>query len=159
MKKALVSLSLMLALASAALAFGDKDQGILKSENLRVLETPKAYPVIDAHVHIDATDAAFDLAVRVMDASGVAAVVNLGGGSGESLDRALALAAKYPGRFISLHLADQTAERRQAPVGKGVIDWKKVFAAMKTGGMRNYYVEMNMDALKESIPFLRNLTV
>ncbi len=66
---------------------------------------------------------------------------------------------KYPGRFLSLHLADRTAGGKPAPVGKGVIDWKGVFTAMKAAGMRNYYVEMNMEALKESYPYLRALSL
>jgi sugar phosphate isomerase/epimerase len=68
--------------------------------------------------------------------------------------------AKYPGRFISLHLADwSTAEKRQVPVGKGVVDWAKLFAAAKQGGVKNYFVEMNMDAMKASYPFLHELKV
>jgi sugar phosphate isomerase/epimerase len=65
---------------------------------------------------------------------------------------------KYPGRFISLHLADWSAtEKTQAPIGKGVVDWKKLFAAAKTGGVKNYYVEMNLEAMKESYPYLHSL--
>ena len=67
---------------------------------------------------------------------------------------------KYPGRFISLHLADwSSTEKRSVPVGKGVVDWKKLFAAAKKGGVKNYYVEMNMDALKASYPYLHDLKV
>lgn len=66
---------------------------------------------------------------------------------------------KYPGRFISLHLADRTAEGKQAPVGKGAIDWKQVFLAARDSGMRNYYVEMSMAPLRESGPYLKSLTV
>ncbi len=100
----------------------------------------------------------FDEMMRRLDPALVKMQCQIVNVVGAGLDP-VAFITKYPGRFISLHLADQTAEKRQAPVGKGAIDWKKVFAAMKTGGMRNYYVEMNMDALKESIPFLRGLTV
>ena len=67
---------------------------------------------------------------------------------------------KYPGRFISIHLSDySTTEKKQAPIGQGVVDWKKLFAAAKTGGVKNYFVEMNMDALKASYPFLHDLKV
>ncbi len=67
---------------------------------------------------------------------------------------------KYPGRFISLHLADWSAtEKKSVPVGEGVVDWKKLFAAAKTGGVKNYFVEMNMDALKASYPYLHALKV
>jgi len=65
---------------------------------------------------------------------------------------------KYPGRFISLHLQDWSpSEKKQVPVGQGVVDWKKLFAAAKTGGVKNYFVELNMDALKPSYQYLHNL--
>ncbi len=67
---------------------------------------------------------------------------------------------KYPGRFISLHLADwSSTEKKSAPVGKGVVDWKKLFAAAKTGGVKNYFVEMDLEAMKASVPYLRELKV
>jgi len=67
---------------------------------------------------------------------------------------------KYPGRFISLHLADwSTAEKKMVPVGQGVVDWKKLFATAKAGGVKNYYVEMNMDLMQASVPYLRKLKV
>ena len=65
---------------------------------------------------------------------------------------------KYPGRFLSMHLADyDTAEKKAVPVGSGVVDWKKLFAAAKTGGVRNYFVEMNLDAMKASYTYLHKL--
>jgi len=67
---------------------------------------------------------------------------------------------KYPGRFISLHLADWSAtEKKSVPVGAGVVNWEKLFAAAKIGGVQNYFVEMNLDALKASYPYLHNLKV
>ena len=67
---------------------------------------------------------------------------------------------KYPGRFISLHLADwSSTEKKSVPVGAGVVDWKGLFAAAKVGGIENYFVEMNMDALKAGYPYLRDLKV
>jgi sugar phosphate isomerase/epimerase len=67
---------------------------------------------------------------------------------------------KYPGRFCSLHLQDWSAtEKKQAAVGQGSVDWKNVFAAAKKGGVKNYFVEMNMDALKASYPYLHDLKV
>jgi sugar phosphate isomerase/epimerase len=66
--------------------------------------------------------------------------------------------AKYPGRFISLHLQDWSpTEKKQVAVGQGVVDWKKLFAAAKTGGVKNYFVELNMDQLKASYPYLHEL--
>ena len=31
--------------------------------------------------------------------------------------------------------------------------------AAKTGGIKNYFVEMNLDLMKASVPYLRNLEV
>ena len=65
---------------------------------------------------------------------------------------------KYPGRFCSLHLQDwSAAEKKQVAVGAGSVDWKKLFAAAKKGGVKNYFVEMNMDAMKASVPYLHEL--
>jgi sugar phosphate isomerase/epimerase len=67
---------------------------------------------------------------------------------------------KYPGRFSSLHLADwSSTDKKSVPVGAGVVDWKGLFAAAKTGGVENYFVEMNLDALKASYPYLHELKV
>jgi sugar phosphate isomerase/epimerase len=65
---------------------------------------------------------------------------------------------KYPGRFCSLHLQDwSSTEKKQVPVGTGVVDWKKLFAAAKKGGVKNYFVEMNLEAMKTSYPYLHAL--
>jgi len=67
---------------------------------------------------------------------------------------------KHPGRFFSMHLQDWNAETKTAAaVGKGSIDWKKTFTAAKTGGVRNYFVEQNMDMTKEGVAFLKSLNV
>jgi len=42
-------------------------------------------------------------------------------------------------------------------VGKDNLEWPKIFAAAKTCGVKNYFVEMNMDAMKASVPYLRGL--
>ena len=49
-------------------------------------------------------------------------------------------------------------EKKQVAVGEGAVDWKKLFAAAKTGGVKNYFVEMNIDALKASYPYLHALS-
>jgi sugar phosphate isomerase/epimerase len=95
---------------------------------------------------------------------------------------------KYPGRFVSMHLQDvDLTEAAQAPpppppppagaqggqaqggrggggrgqraVGKGSIDWVKTFQAAKGAGVRNYFVEQNMELTKESVAFLKTLKV
>jgi len=65
---------------------------------------------------------------------------------------------KYPGRFISAHLADYSTElKKQVPVGQGVVDWKDFFKAAKTGGVRNIFVEMDPETFGPSAKFLANL--
>jgi sugar phosphate isomerase/epimerase len=54
---------------------------------------------------------------------------------------------KYPGRFISSHLSDWTSDKKEVPVGQGVIDWKEFFAAAKTGGVKYFYVEMGFETM------------
>ena len=81
------------------------------------------------------------------------AVVNIG-------YKAVTYFRKYPGRFISLHLADYSAEKKQAvPIGQGMVDWKELFSEAKAAGVKNYFVEMGMDLLKPSSEYLRNLHV
>ena len=67
---------------------------------------------------------------------------------------------KYPNRFLSMHLADwSSADSKFVPVGSGAVDWKDLFTAARTGGISNYFVEMEMDALKPSYQYLHGLTV
>ena len=65
---------------------------------------------------------------------------------------------KYPGRFISAHLADwSTATEKQVPVGKGVVDWKELFEAAAKCGVKNYFVEMDPENFKDSADYILNL--
>jgi sugar phosphate isomerase/epimerase len=64
---------------------------------------------------------------------------------------------KHPGRFMSAHLSDWTADKKQVPVGQGVIDWKTFFAAAKTGGVETFFVEMAPETLEESARYLQSL--
>jgi sugar phosphate isomerase/epimerase len=67
---------------------------------------------------------------------------------------------KYPGRFISMHVQDwSAAQHKMVAAGQGDFDWKKIFTAAKVGGVKNYFVEMNLDAMKASVPYLRQLSV
>jgi sugar phosphate isomerase/epimerase len=65
---------------------------------------------------------------------------------------------KYPGRFISSHLSDWTADKKEVPIGQGIIDWKEFFAAAKTGGVKYFYVEMNFDTMAPSAAYLKQLS-
>jgi sugar phosphate isomerase/epimerase len=92
--------------------------------------------------------------------------------------------AKYPGRFFSMHLQDVDLNATPPPpppapagqparggrgqgqgrgvgtsVGKGSIDWVKTFQAAKSAGVKNYFVEQNMELTKESVAYLKKLKV
>lgn len=67
---------------------------------------------------------------------------------------------KYPGRFISMHAQGWSAKTKQiVAIGKGTLDWKRIFTAAKTGGIRNYFVEMDLPLMRESVPYLKSLKV
>jgi sugar phosphate isomerase/epimerase len=67
---------------------------------------------------------------------------------------------KYPGHFISMHVQGWDAKTKKiVAVGQDSLDWKKIFSAAKTGGVKNYFVEMNLDLMKASVPYLRDLQV
>jgi sugar phosphate isomerase/epimerase len=65
---------------------------------------------------------------------------------------------KYPGRFISSHLSDWSADLdKQVPIGQGVVDWEDFFRAAKTGGVKNVFVEMDPEYFEESAEFLKKI--
>ena len=74
---------------------------------------------------------------------------------------------KYPGRFISMHLqgvdlnAPMPARRPgvEVAVGSDSLDWPKIFAAAKIGGLKNYFVEQNWDLTVQSVAYLKTLSV
>lgn len=85
---------------------------------------------------------------------------------------------KYPGRFISMHLQDvdmnapvpapapeaaksgrRGGRRPQVAVGRGTIDWAKTFTAAKIGGVKNYFVEQSWELTRQSVAYLKTLTV
>ena len=67
---------------------------------------------------------------------------------------------KYPGHFISMHVQGWSADTKKiAAVGQDSLDWKKIFTAAKTGGIKNYFVEMDLEMMRASVPYLRDLKV
>jgi len=65
---------------------------------------------------------------------------------------------KYHGRFISAHLTDYAADNKtEVPVGQGIVDWDDLFEAAKTGGVNNYFVEMNPESYEETANFLKTV--
>ena len=76
--------------------------------------------------------------------------------------------ARYPGRFISMHIQDVDMKapipeggrgRGQVAVGKGTIDWPATFKAARAGGVKNYFVEHNMELTKASVAALKAMNV
>jgi sugar phosphate isomerase/epimerase len=65
---------------------------------------------------------------------------------------------KHPGRFISAHLADWSSEKdTQVPIGQGDVNWDDFFEAAKTGGVKNFYVEMAPETFGPSAEFLKKV--
>jgi sugar phosphate isomerase/epimerase len=59
-----------------------------------------------------------------------------------------------------MHVQGWSAEAKKImPVGQDTLDWKKIFNAAKTGGVKNYFVEMSLEMMKASVPYLHNLQV
>jgi hypothetical protein len=44
-------------------------------------------------------------------------------------------------------------------VGKDSLDWSRIFAAAKTGGVKNYFIEQNWDLTVQSVAYLKTLNV
>jgi sugar phosphate isomerase/epimerase len=66
---------------------------------------------------------------------------------------------KYAGRFISSHLSDWTSDKKEVTLGQGIIDWKEFFIAAKTGGVKNFFVEMNLDHMAGSANYIQQLSI
>jgi sugar phosphate isomerase/epimerase len=77
---------------------------------------------------------------------------------------------RYPGRFSSMHLQDidmnapvpkgsgkRAGRRPQVAMGRGSIDWAKTFAAARTGGVENYFVEQSWELTQQSVAYLKAL--
>ena len=65
---------------------------------------------------------------------------------------------KYPGRFISAHLADYSeTEKKTVALGKGIVDWEELFKATKKGGVKNIFVEMDLETFKDSAAYISSL--
>jgi sugar phosphate isomerase/epimerase len=68
--------------------------------------------------------------------------------------------SRYPGRFTSMHIQDWSATtKKTVAAGQGDLDWTKIFFAAKAGGLKNYFVELNFEQMKASVPYLRGLHV
>jgi sugar phosphate isomerase/epimerase len=73
--------------------------------------------------------------------------------------------AKQPGRFHLLHVKDMDSTPRKyfTEVGRGVIDFKSIFAQASKAGVKHYFVEQDetpgspFDSLKISMDYLKRL--
>jgi sugar phosphate isomerase/epimerase len=67
---------------------------------------------------------------------------------------------KYPDRFISMHVQGWDSNMKKiVAVGQDTLDWKNIFTAAKVGGVKNYFVEMDLEKMRSSVPYLRSLQV
>jgi sugar phosphate isomerase/epimerase len=72
---------------------------------------------------------------------------------------------KYPGRFPLVHVKDmdRTPAKGFTEVGKGIVDFRRVFAQAELGGIRHYYYEQDetpgpaIESARESYLYLKNL--
>jgi sugar phosphate isomerase/epimerase len=106
------------------------------------------FKTLDGQLIYDALMARFDPALVKMQFQ--TEVINLGYKASDYFK-------KYPGRFISSHLSDWTTDKKEVAIGQGVIDWKDFFAAAKTGGVKNFFVEMHPDKFKDSATYIHQL--
>lgn len=73
--------------------------------------------------------------------------------------------AQYPGRFPMVHVKDMdnTPRRFYTEVGRGIIDFKKIFAQGTVAGIKHYFVEhdepagSSFDSVKISFDYLKGL--
>ena len=74
----------------------------------------------------------------------------------------LAYFKKYPGRFPLVHIKDFDKDGNMTEVGKGVVDWKGIFAKADVAGIKHYFVEHDepkspFDSIQTSYEYLKNL--
>jgi sugar phosphate isomerase/epimerase len=77
--------------------------------------------------------------------------------------------SKHPGRFISMHLqgVDLNApipvpggpRPPAVAVGHDSLDWPKIFAAAKAGGVKNYFLEQSWELTVQGVAYLKTLKV
>jgi len=82
----------------------------------------------------------YDILLTECDPSLVKMEMDLGWAHKAGADP-LAYFAKYPGRFPLVHVKDFDKDGNMTEVGKGVIDWKAIFAKADLGGIKHYFVE------------------
>ena len=74
----------------------------------------------------------------------------------------LAYFAKWPGRFPLVHVKDMSGSGEITNVGKGTIDWNRIFAKRREAGVEHFYVERDnptspIEDIKVSYDYLSRL--
>jgi len=74
----------------------------------------------------------------------------------------LAYFKKYPGRFPLVHVKDFDKDGNMTEVGRGVVDWKAIFAKADLAGIKHYFVEHDepkspFDSIQTSYQYLKKL--
>jgi sugar phosphate isomerase/epimerase len=69
---------------------------------------------------------------------------------------------QYPGRFPMVHVKDMGAGQQMTDVGKGQIDWARIFSKHEDAGIQHYFVEHDepadpMASISTSYRYLRAL--
>ena len=72
---------------------------------------------------------------------------------------------QYPGRFPLVHVKDMDATPQHSftEVGKGIVDFRRVFAQAKLGGIRHYFIEQDetpgpaIESARQSYEYLKKL--
>ncbi len=70
---------------------------------------------------------------------------------------------KYSGRFPLVHVKDMDDKKSFTEVGRGTIDFKKIFANARKAGIRHYFIEQDqtpaepLESIKTSVKYLREL--
>ncbi len=73
--------------------------------------------------------------------------------------------AKHPGRFITFHVKDMDASKKQRTMelGRGTVDFKRILAKSKLAGVKHYFVEQDftsltpLESIKISMEYLKKL--
>lgn len=109
----------------------------------------------------------YDILMRLFDPSLIKMQFQLAVAS-EGAD-VIGYMAKYPGRYISLHIHDwDPVKKKIVPTGKGMIDWKRLLETARKSGIADYglIVEMETRApgdpladLVECYNYLQNLKI
>jgi sugar phosphate isomerase/epimerase len=110
----------------------------------------------------------YDELLKNVDAKLVQLQMDLGGTVSSGHDPVKYL-ERHPGRFCSLHVKDAKSGAVGAgslELGKGDVNWNRLFAAAKKSGTKSYYVEMEvrprsdpMKALQDCATYLHQLSV